>query len=114
MDFFNFIIVFCNIETNILFVLVLLHILHTNPNSSPNKAFWFEEDNRLFFLRFFHHFYLSSFAYQNMGMEAISVLSVTHPIESKLTRLRTFCSHKNSHGRSSAQKGNHKNVGFYA
>ncbi|KAL7587966.1 hypothetical protein Lser_V15G39918 [Lactuca serriola] len=45
------------------------------------------------------------------GMEAISVLSVTHPIESKLTRLRTFCSHKNSHGRSSAQKGNHKNVG---
>ncbi|KAL7596772.1 pentatricopeptide repeat-containing protein At3g42630 [Lactuca sativa] len=39
----------------------------------------------------------------------ISVLSVPHPIEAKLIGSRTFSSHKNSHGRSSAQKDNHKN-----
>ncbi|KAL4571171.1 hypothetical protein LXL04_017922 [Taraxacum kok-saghyz] len=41
-------------------------------------------------------------------MEAISVLSVTQPVEIKLIGLKTFCSHKNSNVRCSAQKDNHK------
>ncbi|KAI3514012.1 hypothetical protein L1887_12328 [Cichorium endivia] len=43
------------------------------------------------------------------GMEAISILSVTHPFKTKLICLKTFCSHKNSHSKGSTQKDNHKN-----